>query len=269
MFLNSHYKIYNVKDFLNDEEYFQLETEVSNFTLDENLLKSNLGFLMWSDQVRDVFKSKHPEDYEILEKTNMLTYDIYKKLATINFENPKFIEERNYFNFFIPYTSEDFHNSKLKTYYQKVYEGILYDLYNKHIKKEYKNTLFGNINVYPKSSFITKHVDSHTDAKRIFTILFFINKDWNKNDGSILRIYDNSHLSIEEWEYKLYKLHKSPIEELIDDKYIDIVPDFNTVVLLEGSEKTPLHEVTINLSEKFRYSLYGPFTDKDYETKLE
>ena len=266
MFLNVPYKIYDVKQFLTQEEYENFENEVTNFSLDENLLKSNLGFLMWSDEVRNVFKSKHPEDYEVLIKTNILTYDIYKKLVIINNENLNFIEERNYFNFFIPYSSEDFHKSKLKIYYQKVYEGILYDLYKKNVKKEYENTLFGNINVYPNSSFITKHIDSHWDSKRLFTILFFINKDWNKDDGSILRIYDNSHINPSEWRDKI---NNQPADLFITDKYIDIVPDFNTVVLLDGSDTTPIHEVTINKSNKFRYSLYAPFTDKDYENKLE
>ena len=59
-------------------------------------------------------------------------------------------------------------------------------------------------------------------------------------DGSILKIYKNNEI-------------------------IDVIPDFNNVVILEHINHNYAHEVTENLIDNVRYSLYNPFEIKNYE----
>ena len=101
----------------------------------------------------------------------------------------------------------------------------------------------GNINVYPNGSFIRKHTDNDPDGNRLFTMLFFLNDNRTTEDGSILKLYTN-------------------------DGIIDVIPDFRKCILIEHQKYNYTHEVTKNLSNNVRYSIYSPFTINDYNIKL-
>ncbi len=73
--------------------------------------------------------------------------------------------------------------------------------------------------------------------------MFFLNNGRTKEDGSLLRIHSKNDI-------------------------IDLIPDYRYCVLLEHQKYNLTHEVTMNLSDNIRYSIYSPFTIKDYEEKL-
>jgi Rps23 Pro-64 3,4-dihydroxylase Tpa1-like proline 4-hydroxylase len=90
----------------------------------------------------------------------------------------------------------------------------------------------------------TQHKDNDPDGKRLFTILFFLNSDRNIDQGSLLKLYTNNDV-------------------------INVVPNFNQCILLEHQNYNYTHEVTHNLVDDVRYSIYSPFTISDYNEKLE
>lgn len=87
--------------------------------------------------------------------------------------------------------------------------------------------------IYDKGDFYEKHLDSFRGEKnRIVTTVFYLNKDWDKEDGGELLIYDE------------------------DDKLVEtVIPKANTLVVFL-SDKFP-HEVLPSKTK--RHSIAGWF----------
>ena len=87
--------------------------------------------------------------------------------------------------------------------------------------------------IYDKGDFYEKHLDSFRGEKnRIVTTVFYLNKDWDKENGGELLIYDENG---------------TPIET--------VIPNENTLVVFL-SDKFP-HEVLPSMSK--RHSIAGWF----------
>ena len=239
--LDFDYKIYNLSDFLSHEEMIDLENKVTNFDVDLSDVKSSLGFLQWSPTVQEKIKTLYSDRYNEIINQNYLTYSDFRMLADVNDEYG--FNDNDYFNFFLTTTNQTFKKVGIYDYFHKTYCGILKNLFNKDVKSEHKHNLIGNINIYPKDSFIRKHQDNDPDGNRLFTILFFINNDRKSDDGSILKIYTENDV-------------------------IELTSDFKRCVLLEHQNYNYVHEVTKNLIDDVRYSVYSPFTINDYNDKL-
>jgi Rps23 Pro-64 3,4-dihydroxylase Tpa1-like proline 4-hydroxylase len=234
------YKIYNMCDVLTKNEYSEVESLVEDFIIDLNTIKTTLGFLQWSDKIQNGMIKNHPEDYKRIVGDNLYGYDDFKKLVVLN-ENIG-LDDSDYFNFLLTYRNEEIINSRLFTLYDKAYKTILKDVFGKNVRTELP-ILFGHFNVYPKGSFIRKHDDGPKGCCRYFTTLFFVNKGRKYEDGSLLKIYKESDV-------------------------IEIVPDFNRIVLLDHMNYNYVHEVSKNLIDDVRYSLYTPFNFDDYDKLL-
>lgn len=233
------YKVYKMYDVLTKEEYEEVSELVKNFKIDLNEINSSLGFLQWSDKIKDAFKLKHPDRYDRMVEENSYNYDDYKCLAELNKEIG--IDEHDYFNFLMTHRTQSLMDSRIVKLYDIAFRNILKDVFKKEVV--YDQVLFGHFNVYPKHSFIVNHTDGPTALDRYFTILFFLNSGRKYEDGSLLKIYTN-------------------------DGVVDFVPDFNDIVLLDHMNYNYHHEVTENLIDDVRYSLYTPFRLDDYDNKL-
>jgi len=241
MEINFDYKIFELENYLTKDEFLDLENKVNNFDVELSEIKSTLGFLCWSEKVQSKLKETDFNRYEKIINNNFITYEDFKILNEIN-ELHGFGYD-DYFNFFLTYSNITFKNVGIYNYIQKTYVGILKDLFDKDLKEEHKDTLIGNINIYPKGSFIRKHQDNDPDGQRLFTLLFFLNSDRTIEQGSILKLYTK-------------------------DKPLEIISDFKKCILIEHQNYNYIHEVTHNLVDDVRYSIYSPFTIKDYEEKL-
>jgi Rps23 Pro-64 3,4-dihydroxylase Tpa1-like proline 4-hydroxylase len=242
MNINFDYKIFDLENYLSKDEFLDLENKVNKFDVNLNEIKSTLGFLSWSEKVQNKLKQVDPYRFESIIKNDYITYDDFEILKNLNKEHNFYDED--YFNFFLTYSNSTFKKPGIYQYIKKVYIGILKEIFNKKIKKEYEDTLIGNINIYPKGSFIRKHQDNDPDGQRLFTILFFLNSGRTIDQGSLLKLYT-------------------------DNDIIDIIPNFKKCILLEHQNYNYTHEVTYNLVDDVRYSIYSPFTIKDYNEKLE
>ena len=242
MEINFDYKIFDLSDYLTDTEFIDLKNKVDNFDVDLTEIKSTLGFLSWSENVQKKLKEKDSNRYNNILTNEFITYEDFKILNELNQEND--FNYDDYFNFFLTYSNSTFKNVGIYKHIKKVYIGILNELFNKNVKEEYQDTLIGNINIYPKGSFIRKHQDNDPDGQRLFTILFFLNSDRTIDQGSILKLYTK-------------------------DNIVEVIPDFKKCVLIEHQNYNYIHEVTHNLVEDVRYSIYSPFTIKDYNEKIE
>ena len=241
-------KIYEMKDVLATEDYNELSELVGDFKIDLNKIISSLGFLQWSKKIQDAMKNKHPEEFERIVTNNQLTYEDFKLLAVINDEVGLNISDRtlfhtdyDYFNFLLTHRDDELMSSRLIKLYDKAFRFILEDLFKKEVI--FKDVLFGHFNVYQKDSFIVNHTDGPTAHNRYFTILFFLNKGRKYEDGSLLRVYK-------------------------ENEVIEFIPDFNKIILLDHMKYNYEHEVTKNLSDDVRYSLYTPFSIDDYNNRL-
>lgn len=241
MKLNFDYKIYQLNDFLSEEDMSSLSNLISNFDVDLSEIKRTLGFLSWSKRVMDKVNELDSERFKKIIKSNYITYDDFNFLSELN--NKFGYNENDYFNFFLTYTSETYKRVGIYDYIKKVYKGIIFDLFDKQIKKEYDDTLLGNINIYPKNSFIRKHQDNDPDGQRLFTLLFFLNDNRVEEQGSLLKLYTENEI-------------------------VNVIPDYRYCILLEHQKHNLIHEVSVNLSDDVRYSIYSPFTIKDYDEKL-
>lgn len=231
------YKIYEMNDLLSDEEYSEVNELIDEFRINLDDIKTSLPFLNWSDKIQNSFKERYPEDYIRIINENFYGYQDLKKLLNVN--NDIGLGENDYFNFLLTYRNEEIINSRLIKLYDKAYKNILSDVFKRDVKKDLP-VLFGHFNVYPKGSFIVKHDDGPKGCCRYFTTLFFVNKGRKYEDGSLLKIY-------KEFES------------------VEIVPDFNKIVLLDHMNYNYVHEVTENRIEDVRYSLYTPFNFEDYD----
>lgn len=241
MNLNFDYKIFDLENYLTKDEFLDLENKINNFDVDLSKIKSTLGFLCWSKNVQDKLKESDLSRFNNIISNDYITYEDFKVLSKLNEEN-NFYED-DYFNFFLTYSSSTYKEVGIYDYIEKTFTGILKEIFDKDLDPKYKDTLVGNINIYPKGSFIRKHQDNDPDGKRLFTILFFLNADRTIEQGSLLKLYTK-------------------------DGIIDFVPNFKKCVLIEHQNYNYVHEVTCNLVDDVRYSIYSPFTIKDYEEKL-
>jgi Rps23 Pro-64 3,4-dihydroxylase Tpa1-like proline 4-hydroxylase len=241
MNLNFDYKIYNLEELLNIDEFTRLGELVNNFNIDLNKIDSSLGFLQWSDNVQNKVKEIDLSRFNKINSNYRIKYDDFQFLKNLNDEFGFYDED--YFNFFLTHPIQYLKDVGIYDILLKVYEGIINDLFYKKVKEEFKQNLMGNINVYPNGSFIRKHTDNDPDGNRLFTILFFLNDKRSYDDGSILKLYTNNGI-------------------------IDFLPDFRKCILIEHQKYNYTHEVTKNISNNVRYSIYSPFTINDYNLKL-
>lgn len=241
MNLDFDYKIYDLKDLIDDYEFNRLENLIDYFNINLKEIKSALGFLQWSENVQNTIKDIDLLRFNRIDSEYQITYDDFKFLKNLNDEFG--FKDEDYFNFFLTHPIQCLKDDGIYSILSNVYEKIIFDLFNKNVKNEHKENLMGNINVYPKGSFIRKHTDNDPDGNRLFTILFFLNNNRTIEDGSILKLYSK-------------------------DGIINIIPDFKKCVLIEHQKYNYTHEVTENLSNDVRYSIYSPFTINDYNLKL-
>ena len=231
------YKIYNMSDLLTNEEFNEVNDLLNDFNIDLTKIDSPLGFLQWSQRIQDTMKTKYPNDYERMSSQNSFGYEDFKKLSILNDELG--ISEDDYFNFLLTFRDDVIIQTRLVKLYEKAYKSILKDIFKKEVREDLL-TLFGHFNVYPKDSFIKKHSDLPFGSGRYFTTLFFVNKNRKYEDGSLLKIYT-------------------------ENEVVDIVPDYNTIILLDHMNYNYVHEVTKNLVDDVSYGLYTPFNFEDYD----
>jgi len=241
MNLEFDYKVYNLENLLGGDEFTRLSELVHNFNIKLSEIKSALGFLQWSDRVQDRVSEIDLLRFNRIVDNYEITYDDFQFLRNLNEEFG--FNDSDYFNLFLTHPIQCLKDNGIHSLLTNVYEKILYDLFNKKVKNEHKENLMGNINVYPKGSFIRKHKDNDPDGNRLFTILFFLNDNRDINDGSILKLYSENGV-------------------------IDIIPDYKKCILIEHQKYNYTHEVTKNVSNNVRYSIYSPFTINDYNLKL-
>jgi Rps23 Pro-64 3,4-dihydroxylase Tpa1-like proline 4-hydroxylase len=241
MNLEFDYKIYNLENLLDSDEITRLGELVHNFDIKLSEIKSALGFLQWSDRVQNRVGEIDLLRFDKIQENYEISYDDFQFLRNLNEEFD--FNDNDYFNFFLTHPIQCLKDNGIYPLLTNVYEKILFDLFNKNVKNEHKENLMGNINVYPKGSFIRKHTDNDPDGNRLFTILFFLNDNRDINDGSILKLYSENGI-------------------------IDIVPDYKKCILIEHQKYNYTHEVTKNVSNNVRYSIYSPFTINDYNLKL-
>lgn len=241
MNLDFDYKICNIKDYLSEDDFKSFSDKVKRFDVDLNEIKSTLGFLCWSNRVQEKVNQLDNLRFNNIIERQFITYDDFCFLSNLNKKHN--FGDDDYFNFFLTYSNECFKKVGIYDFIKKSYVNIIYDLFKKNIKPEFEENLIGNINIYPKDSFIRKHRDNDPDGQRLFTILFFLNSDRTKEQGSLLKIFNQNG-------------------------DIEIVPSHEYCVILEHQKYNLIHEVTLNLSDDVRYSIYSPFTIKDYEEKL-
>jgi Rps23 Pro-64 3,4-dihydroxylase Tpa1-like proline 4-hydroxylase len=241
MNLECDYKIYDLDKLLDGDEFTRLGNLVHNFNIELNEIRSALGFLQWSDRVQNRVSEIDLLRFNRIEENYTISYDDFQFLRNLNEEYGYY--DGDYFNFFLTHPIQCLKDNGIYKILSKVYQLILFDLFKKEIKDEHKESLMGNINVYPKGSFIRKHTDNDPDGNRLFTMLFFLNDNRTYNDGSILKLYTNNGV-------------------------VDIIPDFKKCILIEHQKYNYTHEVTKNISSNVRYSIYSPFTINDYNLKL-
>jgi hypothetical protein len=239
--LNFDYKICNLNNYLDTESISKLNLLVSEFKPDLNRVRSNLGFLQWSQKVQDKLIERNPKIHTSINNNGYLTLENYFELESINSEFGFY--HGDYFNFFLSFAFPELKESGIYEILNLAYRNIIKDIFGKEIKPEYFDTLISNANIYPKGSFIKKHQDNDPDGKRLFTILFFLNNDRKIEDGSVLKLYTK-------------------------DGVVDVISDCNQAVIIEHQNYNYTHEVTKNLIDNVRYSLYCPFTTEDYNKKL-
>lgn len=241
MNLEFDYKIYDLDKLLSFDEFTQLENLVSDFDINFNKIKSALGFLNWSDRVQNKTSEIDLLRFNKIKENYEITYDDFQFLRNLNEEYNYF--DGDYFNFFLTHPIQCLKDDGIYEILNKVYQSILFDLFNKKVKEQHKQNLMGNINVYPQGSFIRKHSDNDPDGNRLFTILFFLNDKRTYEEGSILKLYTNNGV-------------------------VEVIPDFKKCILIEHQKYNYIHEVTKNTSNNTRYSIYSPFTINDYNLKL-
>ena len=263
MYLTEGYKTYSMKDLLDPMQYENF-LECSKVWLqhgpDLNKVKSPLYFLQWSSRIQELFKAEHPEEYARIMEENSFDYEDYLKMVDINKIHGVNLPESainppndavmasDYFNFYLvsrPLQEDgDGEFPHLAGFFQEASANILLDLYGKKGLPEMG--FIDHMNIYPKGSFIAKHHDgtvADENSPRLFVMLFFLCEDRTKEDGSVLRIFT-------------------------PEGTVEIVPDLNTVVVLEQNKIDLVHDVTENLSDKTRYTIYCNFTKNLYETLM-
>lgn len=241
--LDFKYKIFDIEDYLTKEEFKRYEDLIHNLNFNMSTVESSVGFLFWSPIIESLFKENCKSDYERIMKKGKINYQDYLLLSEFNKKNSHLNLHEHYFNFMLCATLHEFNDTETHSYISKAYSNLIHDLFGKVVKDEYKDMIFkGNVNVYPKHSFIKKHVDNDPE-KRIFTALFYLNHDWKKEYGSITRFFE-------------------------EDQIVEFIPDYRKIVIIETMKNNVYHDVTENISDKIRLSLYRPFNLSHYENGL-
>ena len=230
-FSENGYVVLNLKQYLSNEDLISYIDLLNKFELNLDNIKSDVNFLRINFDIStfDIIDSDFIKE---LHNKKYVTYSDYLKLVEINKKYN--IDKLGYFNFMLTSSQRI---DDIKYYTNKVYKKILKEFYNLDIP-ENVNTLNGHMNVYPKHSFINKHVDGISDAI-LSTTIFFLNTGRKYEDGSILVVYDKN------------------------GKKIEILPDYTNIVILNHTNINLEHEVTENLVDDIRLSLYNPL-DKNY-----
>lgn len=241
MDINFDYKIFNLEHYLSSDEFDKLNSLITDFDVDVYDIKSTLGFLQWSDRVQNTLKENDLNRYEKINELYSIDYNDYRYLDYLNSEYG--FNEEDYFNFLLTYRNDVLRTNGIYDLLTESYKNILFEIFGLKIDPLFQNSLIGHINVYPQGSFIKKHFDSDPNNERLFTAVFFLNNDRKFNDGSLLKLYTKNG-------------------------EIEILPDFKKCVLIEHKNYNYIHEVTKNLSEDIRYSVYCPFTINDYKQKF-
>lgn len=233
------YKVYNIKDYLNNSEVLELEGDIDKFDVSENNFKTMYTPLLWSNDLIDILKEKNPNFLNKIMSNNFYDYDDFKYLVELNKTILNYGEL--YSNFRLAPFVAKLDTNKFYKLYEKVFLKIIEDIFNR--KQILKRSFLPHVvNTYPKGSFLRKHQDGEdVNNIRIFTMLFFVNKNWDINDGSLFRMYDENN------------------------KIIDIIPNYENVVVLNHLKYNYIHEVTENLSDKIRYSIFTPLSINDLE----
>jgi hypothetical protein len=220
-----------LSDYLSDIEFKEYETYLDNFKLDLECIKSDIVFLALQYDYKNIFDNADEIALvdNIFNKRN-ITYNDYLGLVEINKKYNFPIGTYNNFMLTSMQRIDD-----IKKYLNIAYKKIIFELHNVKISPK-KNLIMGHMNVYPKHSYIRKHKDG---GNTIATTLFFLNKNRKYEDGSLLALYDKNK------------------------ERIEIVPDYNTILVLNHSKETNLeHEVTENLVDDIRLSLYTPLEER-------
>lgn len=235
------YRLIDITDFLSDDEINTYLHHVKNFSVDLDNIESSLGFLCMGSNIIKALLIEDQSRYHRMKEKDKINYDDFKFLKHLNEKYDLPIEE--YFNFFLHIANSEYNRSVLFNLIKKAYVKFLESTFDKILKPEYFDEMLGGINVYPKGSFIKKHVDTGANSERLLTTLFFLNCDRKKEDGSILKIYTK-------------------------DEIIEIIPDCMKFIVLEHQNFNYVHEVTKNESDNVRYTVYCPFTIDDLNTKM-
>jgi len=260
MYLTESHKIYKMSELLDEMQYENFLSSAKSWLekgAELDNVKTPLYFLSWSPRIQELFQAAHPEEYARIIEEDAFTYADYLKMVEINkihgvnlpdapVNVPGVDTDADYFNFYLvsrPLNEDNEDNAfpHLAGFFQEASANILLDLYGKKGLPEMG--FIDHMNIYPKGSFIALHHDGavvDAAAPRLFVILFFLCENRTKEDGSVLRLHTPEGL-------------------------VEIVPDLNTVVVLEQNQIDVPHDVTENLSDAVRYTLYCNFTKRIYD----
>lgn len=228
----------NLNEYLTETEFSEYTKILDEFKVDLDSIKSSIGFLSIAFDYSNFEETEINFINKIIE-VGYITYSDYLKLYELNKKYN--IKKDGYFNFMLTSIQQ---LDNIKYYLNIAYKKILNQLFGYTIENK-QNLLTGHMNVYPKGSYIREHRDGDGNATEILcTSLFFLNKNRKYEDGSILVVYDKN------------------------DKKIEIVPDYNTIIILNHKNNNLLHEVTENLIDDIRLSLYTPFLEKNINLKI-
>jgi len=257
MYLNVGYQIFDSKKLLGTEKYEKLVAIVNEFQetgMNIQDIKTPLYFLRWSSRIQNIFQTEHPEDYVRIITDEEFSYADYLKMCEINQthgvhhgkgdanDKNNNSEDWDYMNFYL--ISRDFGTySHMLGFVHDIGREIVKLLYNKKSESATAIVPADHFNVYPKGSFISRHTDGQAlppNPRRLFTLLYFLNTGRTKQDGSILKVFTENDV-------------------------VEIVPDISRVVLLDHANFNYHHEVTENLIENVRYTVYAPFYENNYQ----
>ena len=129
MNLEFDYKVYDLENLLDNNEFLHLSNLINDFTINLNEIKSALGFLQWSDNVQNTIKDIDLLRYNKIDSNYQITYDDFKFLKNLNDEFG--FNDNDYFNFFLTHPIQCLKDNGIYPILTNVYEKILFDLFGK------------------------------------------------------------------------------------------------------------------------------------------
>ena len=102
MNLDFDYKIFDLENYLTNEEFNKLNTSLVNFDINVDEINSSLGFLQWSNDVENKVKEIDPIRYNKIVDSYSLNYTDYCFLNKLNDQYG--FNENDYFNFLLTYS---------------------------------------------------------------------------------------------------------------------------------------------------------------------